>query len=151
MHLNQQHNIRWQLRHPPREIADARKTLEHLQANIAIHDRHEGAEVVMGVGGQVLSGKGARKRPARWPPPPAGENRITAPVLVSADLAKIARQIQAIQATQDGKAKRPAKAASAKPPLVPVQPKQATRASKEVTSAAQGKLGVTSCSIALDN
>ena len=38
VHLNQQHNIRWQLRHLPREIADARQTLEHLQADIVTRD-----------------------------------------------------------------------------------------------------------------
>src|SRR6202040_4287752 len=61
--------------------------------------------------------------------PTAGDARITAPVLASADLAKITRQIQAIQATQGGNAKRPARAA-AKPPLVPmvsIQPKPASR------------------------
>jgi ribosome-binding protein aMBF1 (putative translation factor) len=66
--------------------------------------------------------------------PQAGDTRITAPVLASADLAKITKQIQAIQATQDGKAKRPAKAAAAKPPLVPVQRKPASPP-KEVTAA----------------
>src|SRR5215470_3648365 len=59
--------------------------------------------------------------------PKAGDTRIHAPVLASADLAKITRQIQAIQATQDGKAKHPVKAAAAKPSLVPVQPKPASR------------------------
>jgi ribosome-binding protein aMBF1 (putative translation factor) len=72
--------------------------------------------------------------------PQAGDIRITAPVLAKADLAKIAKQIQAIQATQDGKAKRPAKAAAAKPPLVPVQPK-AVSAPKEVTATGPAQLG----------
>jgi hypothetical protein len=40
VHLNQQHKIRWQLRHPPREIADARQTLGHLQADIVTRPRH---------------------------------------------------------------------------------------------------------------
>jgi ribosome-binding protein aMBF1 (putative translation factor) len=73
--------------------------------------------------------------------PQAGDIRITAPVLASADLAKIAKQIQAIQATQDGKAKRPAKAAAAKPSLVPVQPQPARRPSNEVTATAPAQLG----------
>ena len=77
--------------------------------------------------------------------PTAGDTRITAPVLASADLAKIAKQIQAIQATQAGKSKRPGKAAptrtSAKPALVPIQPKQATPAPKEVTATAPSQLG----------
>jgi hypothetical protein len=32
VHLNQQHHVRWQLRHLPREIADASQTVEHRQA-----------------------------------------------------------------------------------------------------------------------
>jgi hypothetical protein len=73
--------------------------------------------------------------------PQAGAARITAPVLASADLAKITRQIQAIQATQGGTAKRPAKAA-AKPPLVPMVPIQPTLASrpKVVTATAPCQL-----------
>lgn len=51
--------------------------------------------------------------------PKAGDSRITAPVLASADLAKIAKQIEAIQAAQNGKAKGGAKR-SAKPSLVPI-------------------------------
>jgi ribosome-binding protein aMBF1 (putative translation factor) len=54
--------------------------------------------------------------------PKAGDARITAPVLASADLAKIAKQIQSIQAAQDGKSKRPTER-TAKPALVPVQTK----------------------------
>jgi uncharacterized protein len=72
--------------------------------------------------------------------PQAGDIRITAPVLASADLAKITKQIQAIQATQDGKAKRPIKAAAVKPSLVPVQPKPASRP-KVVTATAPSQLG----------
>ncbi len=72
--------------------------------------------------------------------PQAGDLRITAPVLASADLAKITKQIQAIQAAQDGKAKRPAKAAAAKPALVPGQPKPASRP-KPVTATAPSQLG----------
>jgi ribosome-binding protein aMBF1 (putative translation factor) len=73
--------------------------------------------------------------------PQAGDARITAPVLVSADLAKIAKQIQAIQATQDGNAKRPARTAGAKPALVPVRPQPATSSPKEVTAAIPSQLG----------
>jgi ribosome-binding protein aMBF1 (putative translation factor) len=71
--------------------------------------------------------------------PKAGDTRIHAPVLASADLAKIARQIQAIQAAQGGKAARATKG-TAKPPLVPVQPKQ-PKAPKAVTAAAPSQLG----------
>jgi ribosome-binding protein aMBF1 (putative translation factor) len=72
--------------------------------------------------------------------PQARDIRITAPVLASADLAKITKQIQAIQATQDGKAKRPAKAAAAKTSLVPVQPKPASPP-KVVSATAPSQLG----------
>ncbi len=72
--------------------------------------------------------------------PQAGDTRITAPVLASADLAKITKQIEAIQATQDGKAKRPAKATAAKPSLVPVQAIPASRP-KVVTATAPYQLG----------
>ncbi len=72
--------------------------------------------------------------------PQAGDIRITAPVLASADLAKITKQIQAIQATQDGAAKRPAKAAAAKPSLVPVRSKPASPP-KVVTATAPSQLG----------
>jgi uncharacterized protein len=71
--------------------------------------------------------------------PKAGDARLIAPVLASADLAEIARQIEAIQATQHGKAKRPAKAA-AKPALVPVQTKLPSPP-KEFTAATPAQLG----------
>ena len=71
--------------------------------------------------------------------PKAGDTRINAPVLASADLAKIARQIQAIQAAQSDTAKRPAKG-TAKSPLLPVRTKPAKPA-KEVTATAPAQLG----------
>jgi len=71
--------------------------------------------------------------------PKAGDARISAPVLASADLAQITKQIQAIQAAQSGTAKRSTKG-TAKPPLVPVQPKQA-KPPKAVTAAAPSQLG----------
>ena len=66
VHLSQQHNIRWQLRHLPREIADAPAVPEHLQADIVTRDTHDGEEFVMAVG-QEVSGKGAREEAAREP------------------------------------------------------------------------------------
>jgi prefoldin subunit 5 len=60
-----QHNIRWQLRHLPREIADARQTLEHLRADIVTRDTHDGEEFTMAVGQQVFAGKGAREEAAK--------------------------------------------------------------------------------------
>lgn len=73
--------------------------------------------------------------------PKAGDTRITAPVLASADLAKITKQIQAIQSTQGSPSKRPTKAVAAKPPLVPVQKLPLASPSKEVTAAAPSQLG----------
>ena len=72
--------------------------------------------------------------------PQAEDIRNTVPVLASADLAKITKQIQAIRATQDCNAKRPAKAAAVKPRLVPVQPKPASQP-KFVTATAPSQLG----------
>jgi transcriptional regulator with XRE-family HTH domain len=71
--------------------------------------------------------------------PKAGETRINAPVLASADLAKITKQIQAIQAAQVVNAKRPKKA-SAKPSLVSTRTKPA-KAPKEVIAIAPAQLG----------
>lgn len=60
-HLNQQQNIRWQLRSLPEKIDDARQTIEHLHADIATRDAHEGGEFTMTVGNRTFSGKGARE------------------------------------------------------------------------------------------
>jgi ribosome-binding protein aMBF1 (putative translation factor) len=72
--------------------------------------------------------------------PKAGETRISAPVLASADLAKITRQIEAIQATQGGKAQRAPKPSAARPSLVPVPPKPVSLP-KQVTAASLSQLG----------
>jgi len=52
--------------------------------------------------------------------PKAGDGRITAPLLASADIAKITEQIQAIQRAQLAIDKKPAKSAAATPAAVPV-------------------------------
>lgn len=75
--------------------------------------------------------------------PKAGDARITAPVLASADLEQIALQIQAIEGSHDGKAKskRTAKPVTpATPSLVPAQAKP-VRAPKEVTARVPSQLG----------
>ena len=73
--------------------------------------------------------------------PKAGETRIAAPGLASADIENITRQIQAIQATQqDGKHKSGRAAPGLAKPLVPVQPKAASPR-KEVTAARPLQLG----------
>ena len=71
--------------------------------------------------------------------PKAGDARISAPVLASADLAKITKQIQAIQAAQGDKSKRTTKG-TAKPSLDPARTKPA-KPCKEVTTAAPALLG----------
>jgi len=74
--------------------------------------------------------------------PKAGETRIAAPVLASADIENITRQIQAIQATQhDGKHKSGRAAPGSAKPFVAVQPK-AVSPRKEVTAARPSQLGV---------
>jgi N12 class adenine-specific DNA methylase len=64
-HLNQQHNIRWQIRNLPDKIAEANKNLAHVQDDIATRDAHEGGEFSMIVGTKEFSGKGAREEAAK--------------------------------------------------------------------------------------
>jgi hypothetical protein len=64
-HLNQQHNIRWQLRNLPDQIAKADETLDHLHADIATRDAHDGGEFSMTIGNQTFRGKGAREEAGR--------------------------------------------------------------------------------------
>jgi len=61
VHLNQQHSIRWQLRNLLVKIEDVRETIEHLHADVATRDAHDGGEFTMTVGNQTFSGKGARE------------------------------------------------------------------------------------------
>lgn len=75
--------------------------------------------------------------------PKAGDARITAPVLASADLAKITKQIEAIQATQQTgkpKGKRPP-ASAPKPSLLPMQPPKAATTPKEITATTPAQIG----------
>jgi N12 class adenine-specific DNA methylase len=64
-HLNQQHNIRWQIRNLPETIAEAHRTLANLQEDIATRDAHEGGEFSMFVGMKEFRGKGAREEAAK--------------------------------------------------------------------------------------
>jgi hypothetical protein len=50
---------------PAQDIANARKTLQHLSADIPTRDRHDGEECTMTVGQQMFSGKRAREEAAR--------------------------------------------------------------------------------------
>jgi len=64
-HLNQQHNIRWQIRSLPERIAETHKTLAHVRDDIGTRDAHEGGEFSMIVGKTDFSGKGAREEAAK--------------------------------------------------------------------------------------
>jgi N12 class adenine-specific DNA methylase len=64
-HLNQQHNIRWQIRNLPETIAEAHKTLANVRGDVALRDAHEGGEFSMFVGKKEFSGKGAREEAAK--------------------------------------------------------------------------------------
>ena len=65
-HLNQQHNIRWQIRSLPRaDRRDAARASPASQADIATRDAHAGEEFTMTVGNRVYSGKGAREEAAK--------------------------------------------------------------------------------------
>jgi uncharacterized protein len=75
--------------------------------------------------------------------PKAGDARITAPVLASADLAKITKQIEAIQATQQTgkpKGKRPP-ARVPKPSLLPVQPPKPASPPAQITATTPAQIG----------
>jgi ribosome-binding protein aMBF1 (putative translation factor) len=73
--------------------------------------------------------------------PKAGEARIAAPVLASADIANIARRIQAIQAAQEGSKSKCPKAPATKQPLVPVQPLIPSAPAKEITASTPAQIG----------
>jgi N12 class adenine-specific DNA methylase len=64
-HLNQQHNIRWQIRNLPETIAESHRTLSGVRDDIATRDAHEGGEFSMFVGNKEFSGKGAREEAAK--------------------------------------------------------------------------------------
>ena len=60
-HINQQHNIRWQVKSLPEHIDKARKFHEALTADLASRDSHADEEFTMRVGNKEFSGKGARE------------------------------------------------------------------------------------------
>lgn len=59
-HVNQQHNIRWQVKSLPEHIEQARKYHAGVVADIATRDAHQ-EEFTMRVGNHTYSGKGARE------------------------------------------------------------------------------------------
>jgi N12 class adenine-specific DNA methylase len=64
-HVNQQHNIRWQVKSLPEHIEQARKYHTALSADILTHDAHADEDFTMTVGNREFSGKGARDEAAK--------------------------------------------------------------------------------------
>jgi len=60
-HINQQHNIRWQLKSLPEHIARGQKYHAAVTADVATRDAHPEEEFTMTVGKREFSGKGARE------------------------------------------------------------------------------------------
>jgi len=65
VHANQQRHIRWEIRDLPRQIAEAKQYLAHVEADIATRNANDFDEFSMTVGNQVFSGKGAREEAAK--------------------------------------------------------------------------------------
>jgi hypothetical protein len=60
-HINQQHNIRWQIKSLPEQIERARKYYAAVSADILTRDARADEEFTMKVGSREFSGKGARE------------------------------------------------------------------------------------------
>src|SRR6202162_4827376 len=60
-HINQQHNIRWQVKSLPEQIERARNYRAAVVADILTRDAHTDEEFSMKVGNHEFSGKGARE------------------------------------------------------------------------------------------
>jgi hypothetical protein len=61
-HINQQHNIKWQVRSLPEQIDRARKYHAAVTADILNRDAHADEDFTMTVGNREFSGKGAREQ-----------------------------------------------------------------------------------------
>jgi N12 class adenine-specific DNA methylase len=64
-HVNQQHNIRWQIRSLPEHIGRSQHIAKHLAQDIATRDANSGEDFSMTVGRRTFSGKGAREDAAK--------------------------------------------------------------------------------------
>jgi N12 class adenine-specific DNA methylase len=64
-HINQQHNIRWQVKSLPEHIEQARKYHAGVAADMATRDAHAEEEFIMKVGNREFSGKGGREDAGR--------------------------------------------------------------------------------------
>lgn len=60
-HINQQHNIRWQIKSLPEKIETGKKYHAALTADITTRDAHADEDFAMTVGKREFSGKGARE------------------------------------------------------------------------------------------
>ncbi len=60
-HINQQYNIRWQVKSLPEQIERTRKYHAALSADIATRDASADADFTMTIGNRVYTGKGARE------------------------------------------------------------------------------------------
>jgi N12 class adenine-specific DNA methylase len=60
-HINQQHNIRWQVKSLPEQIERALRYHEAVSTDILARDAHADEEFTMKVGNREFSGKGARE------------------------------------------------------------------------------------------
>jgi N12 class adenine-specific DNA methylase len=65
VHVNQQRQIRWQIRDLPRHITEAKQQLADIEADLAVRNANDSAEFAMTVGNRVFSGKGAREDAAK--------------------------------------------------------------------------------------
>jgi N12 class adenine-specific DNA methylase len=65
VHANQQRHIRWAMRDLPRQIAEAKQHLAHIESDIATRNANDSDEFVMKVGNRIFSGKGAREEAAK--------------------------------------------------------------------------------------
>lgn len=61
-HINQQHNIRWQIKSLPEQIERSQKRYTDIDGDIALRDSHAEEEFTMTVGNREYSGKGAREQ-----------------------------------------------------------------------------------------
>jgi hypothetical protein len=64
-HINQQHSIRWEIKHLPEKIQRSRDGLSRVTADIAMRDAHAEDEFAMTVGKHLYTGKGAREEAAK--------------------------------------------------------------------------------------
>src|ERR1035441_2851720 len=64
-HVNQQHNIRWQVRNIPDHIRRSKETAERIGADIATRDANESDEFTMTLGNRTFARKGPREAAAK--------------------------------------------------------------------------------------